>query len=186
MYLKRKIERVISGALTQFPAIAVTGPRQSGKTTMLKEVLGKKYEYLTFDDPLNIQRAINDPKLLLTHLNDYVIFDEIQYVPEFLHYLKMEIDNKRSKNGRYILTGSQQFGLIKCWTDSCAGRIAVLNLLPFNFHEINPYQSFSSKLYFETACLKGLYPEVFLTTNADASLWYSSYLQTYSSWIVYI
>jgi len=179
MYLQRDIEKVITGALEQFPAIAITGPRQSGKTTMLREVFGNKYEYVTFDDPLNRQRAIDDPKLFLSQLKEYVILDEIQYVPEILHYLKMEIDNKRFMKGRFILTGSQQFGLIKGLSESLAGRIAIFSLLPFSYIEVNKHNACTTKTYFSDSSLKGLYPEIYLSENINNKLWYGSYLQTY-------
>ena len=101
MYVTRDIEKIILKASKQFPAIAVTGPRQSGKSTMLKKVFGKSHEYITFDDPLLRERAMSDPKLFFATLGNHVIFDEIQYVPQLTSYIKMAIDERRNSKGRY-------------------------------------------------------------------------------------
>lgn len=116
----------------------------------------------------------------MSNTAEYAIFDEIQYVPEFISYLKLAIDADRSMKGKYILTGSQQFNLMKGLTDSLAGRIVLLTLYPFSFYETtasntNP----DSLLYFENATLKGLYPELVVHKIPDIKMWYGSYLQTY-------
>ncbi len=181
MYIKRLIESVLDKNLKFFPAISITGPRQTGKTTLLKEKYGKEYSYVSFDDPFNRELALNDPNLLIQSRSDKIIFDEIQYVPTLLPYIKIKIDENPALKGRYILTGSEQFSLIKGLSETLAGRIAIFNLLPFSFKEIINYTVENRKTldYFLTASLRGLYPGVVVNKGIDINLWYSSYLQTY-------
>lgn len=169
----------------EFPAVALTGPRQSGKSTILKHLFNNKGSYVTFDDPLTREKAKNDPKGFLSSLKTPMIFDEIQYVPELLSYLKILIDNNRSKKGQYIITGSQKFSLIKNLGDSLAGRIGLLNLLAFSKNEkattvnFNNIKNPSTMDYFIDACLRGSYPEISTDYTIDFESWYGSYLQTY-------
>ena len=183
-YIPREIESVIVQSSKRFPAIALTGPRQSGKTTLLQHLFKDTHQFVTFDDPLNRERALTDPKLFLESHGSHVIFDEIQYVPELLSYIKIAIDQVRHQNGRFLLTGSQQFHLIKNLGDSLAGRIALLNLLPFSMKEKKRSKTVSelfvdSKSYFIHACLNGSFPEVVLQPEMNIELWYGSYMQTY-------
>lgn len=179
-YLPREIEPALKRALRQFPAVAVCGPRQSGKSTLLKEALGKKYKYITFDNLSIRDRCKNDPELFLKEAGEYIILDEIQYVPELLSYLKIVIDEKRQNNGRFVITGSQQFQLIKNIGDTLAGRIRIFSLLPFSQTEKPAKQSLKepSKIYLD-ACLSGSYPELVIKPRLDREGWYSSYIQTY-------
>ena len=110
-YIHRQIEKILLSTLQSFPAVAITGPRQSGKSTLLKEVLGNKYKYITFDDPTIRERCLSDPKLFMSEIGPRVILDEIQYVPQFLSYVKMAIDESRDKNGRFIITYANFFDL---------------------------------------------------------------------------
>jgi len=97
-YIHREIEKIIVKAVNQFPAVVLTGPRQSGKSTMLKQLFSDQYKYVTFDDPLNRERALSDPKFFLGSLGEKVILDEIQYVPQLLSYVKIIIDENRQNN----------------------------------------------------------------------------------------
>ncbi len=130
VYVPRNIEPVLDKVVRQFPTVALTGPRQSGKSTLLREKY-PQYKYFTFDDPVTREQAINDSNWFLDNAGERVIIDEIQYAPEILSYLKIRIDNDRDQRGRFILTGSQQYALIKNLSDSLAGRIGLLELLSF-------------------------------------------------------
>ncbi len=183
-YIPREIEDVLLRSSKTFPAVAVTGPRQAGKTTLLQHLFGNSHQFVSFDDPLNRERASTDPRLFLESLREQVIFDEIQYVPQLLSYIKIAIDSRRHEYGRYLFTGSQQFHLIKDLGDTLAGRIALLNLLPFSLSELraafaDSSMKMRSKDWFVQACLRGTFPEIVLQPELDTRLWYGSYLQTY-------
>lgn len=182
-YINRTIEEKLIESAQSFPAVAVTGPRQSGKTTLLKHLFQNTHQFVTFDDPLNRERALTDPRLFLDSLGPKVILDEIQYVPELLSYIKMLIDQDRHATGRFLLTGSQHFHLMRNLGDSLAGRIALLNLLPFDMQEIRmaigSEAAEESKNDFIAACLSGSYPEIVVQPDTDFEVWYGSYLQTY-------
>ncbi len=181
VYVPRKIEPVIGKLIRQFPAVALTGPRQSGKSTLLRENY-PQYKYVTFDDPLIREQALTDANWFLDNAGEKVIVDEIQYVPELLSYLKIRIDRDRNQRGRFLLTGSQQFPLIKNLGDSLAGRIGLLELLPFGMPEKKniPGWVFTTPTdYFVHACLKGDFPEIAVHKEMDSHIWYAGYLQTY-------
>ncbi len=109
MYIRRLLAPVLKECIKQFPAVLVTGPRQSGKTTFLLHELGKNYKYVSFDDPIERGFAVADPNGFLDRFGDTpVILDEIQHTPEILPYLKIRIDKDRKRAGKWILTGSQQ------------------------------------------------------------------------------
>ena len=178
-YIHRDIEATLFKAIESFPGVVVTGPRQSGKSTLLLHSL-PGYDYLTLDDPATRERAISDPRLLLSTLGPRVIIDEIQWAPDLLPYIKMEIDRRRDKNGSFVITGSQHFSLIKGLTESLAGRVAVLELLPFSINEIKSFSADSDNLSeFVRAALRGSYPEALLKHELDPGMWFGSYIQTY-------
>jgi len=174
-YIHRNIERLIEKSVKSFSAIAVTGPRQSGKTTLLKNLF-PAYSYLSFDDPLIREQAIVDPNLFLETAGNKVILDEIQYVPQLLSYIKQIIDDNRQVKGKFILTGSQRFNLIKSLGDTLAGRIALFELLSFSHTEKKERTGMTT---FVNSCVRGSYPEPYLYKNIDSEIWYASYLQTY-------
>jgi predicted AAA+ superfamily ATPase len=179
-FIHRQIEAEILSSLEQFPALALCGPRQSGKSTVLQHLLSKKYKYITFDDLAERERCKSDPKLFLSETGDYVILDEIQYVPEILSYIKIAIDRQRQRRGRFIVTGSQQFQLIKNLGDTLAGRICLLNLLPLSRAEISSFKtSPANTAAFAAACLRGSHPELIAYPKLDHDKWYSAYLRTY-------
>lgn len=184
MYVNRRIESILTKSLESFPVVAVTGPRQTGKSTLIRTHFEREYKYITFDDPLIRERALDDPKFFIDNLPGKVILDEIQHVPQLLSYIKIKVDENRNKKGRYILTGSQQFTMMKEVSETLAGRIALLTLLPFSFPEISegnpPVKEFNStEAFFRFATLNGLYPEPGLNEKMEVKLWYGSYLQTY-------
>jgi len=178
-YIKRDLEPALRETLKQFPAVAITGPRQTGKSTLLLHAL-PDYAYVTLDDPLARRQALDDPELLLDQAGERVIIDEIQYAPSLLPHLKMRIDRRRGERGRFVLTGSQQFALIKNLGESLAGRIGLLELPPFSLGEAaRVAKSSSTRGAFERACLRGSFPEVVTSPELDATRWYASYVQTY-------
>jgi len=178
-YIHRDIEKKVIALSKSFSSLALTGPRQSGKSTLLMNIL-KDYTYVTFDDPLTREQALSDPLFFLDSLGEKVIIDEIQYAPGILSYIKMNIDKNRQKKGLYILTGSQQFNMIKNLGDSLAGRIALLDLLPFSIREKKKTVTLKNTLeLFVHASLRGSYPELVVDKSIDAHAWYGSYTQTY-------
>ncbi|MBU1147048.1 MAG: ATP-binding protein, partial [Candidatus Omnitrophica bacterium] len=183
-YIPREIEKTLRSSIDHFPAIALTGPRQSGKSTLARNLFEKTHTFISFDDPITRERAISDPELLIETAGEKIIFDEIQYAPQILSYIKMLIDKKRNKYGRFIITGSQQFHLIKNLGDTLAGRIALFDLLSFSMYEKKQAAFLKktlsdTKSYFEHCCLRGSYPEMTVHPDADATTWYGAYLQTY-------
>ncbi len=178
-YIHRNIEPLIQEGVASFPCIAVTGPRQSGKSTLLIHTL-KGYKYVTLDDPITREQAISDPQLLLDTLGTKVIIDEIQLAPRILSYIKIRIDSARSVKGQFVFTGSQQFSLIKNLGDSLAGRIGLFDLLPFSLDELRkaaPRKTVAES--FVHAALRGLYPEPVTDVTIKPERWFGSYVQTY-------
>lgn len=179
MYIQRTIENLLPGILATFPSLAVTGPRQSGKSTLLRHAL-PHYRYMTLDDPAVLEQAISDPVFFLDSIGEPCIIDEIQLAPGILSYVKMRIDADRNRTGRFVFTGSQQFGMIRNMGDSLAGRIALLDLHPFSASEIKKAVPVKGGLeLFVTACLTGSYPQLAINPEIDRRLWYASYIQTY-------
>jgi predicted AAA+ superfamily ATPase len=175
MYVPRLLSAKLHEAMDFFPAVLLTGPRQAGKTTFLVHEYGDKSEYVSFDDPLERSFALSDPNGFLDRLRERpAILDEIQYVPEILPYLKIRIDRDRKRNGKWILTGSQQFQLMKNVSESLAGRIAILELYPFSLLENQ--QKGTDGL--ESVTWHGGYPDPSLFPE-KRDLWIRSYIQTY-------
>ena len=182
-YIHRDIEPVLKEMVGQFPAVALTGPRQSGKSTLLQHVF-PDYAYLTLDDPLVQQQALQDPELLLDSAGARTIIDEIQYAPSLLPHLKRRADRRRDVAGQFILTGSQQFVLMKGLGETLAGRIGLLELLPFGLAEKARCPGGKTLLAepraaFVDACLRGSYPEPVVQPRLDPVRWYGSYIRTY-------
>lgn len=191
----RALSRVIRKALRTFPAVVVTGPRQSGKTTLLKALCGDTHAFVTLEDPDVRIRAKEDPHGFLDRYRPPVIIDEIQYVPELLSYIKTRIDENR-KPGRWLFTGSQHFGLMQGISQSLAGRAAVLTLLPFSVAEragrgdrtltvqewlkkLPALSAAESRLSLSEILLRGSYPEIASRRSVDRHLWCGSYIATF-------
>ncbi len=157
-----------------FPVLAITGPRQSGKTTLAKSAFPAK-PYLTLEDPDTRLLAENDPRGLLASYPDGLILDEAQRAPQIFSYLQGVVDNHLVP-GKYILTGSQQFGLLSGITQSLAGRVGMVQLLPFAMDEllaagILPKDADRLMSY-------GMYPPLYDRDLAPAD-WFPAYINTY-------
>ncbi|MEW6242844.1 MAG: ATP-binding protein [Bacillota bacterium] len=135
MYIKRHMEETVKKAEGMFGAVLVTGPRQVGKTTMLRNVT-RDIAYVTLDDPIVLSSALEEPGTFFKNTPPPVFIDEIQYAPSLFPYIKMILDRDRKK-GQFFLSGSQQFSMMKNVSESLAGRIGILNLLGLSLREIN-------------------------------------------------
>jgi len=172
VYKHRQLTPALHRALAGFPAVLVTGPRQSGKTTFLRHEAIRDAHYISFDDPLERDFANTDPAGFLARFGDRpAILDEIQYVPSLFPHLKMRIDAQPAVYGRWLLTGSQQFGLMRDVSESLAGRIAILELPPFSHVEF-PRPTLEATLWDGAYPIPALHPE-------RRDLWLRSYLSTY-------
>lgn len=175
-YIRRSIEPLILEAAKHFPVILLTGPRQSGKSTTLQRLFSS-HAYITFDDPVVRTQAEHDPALFLADHPAPVIFDEIQYVPQLLSGIKMEVDRTKSRYGSYVLTGSQVFSLMEGVTESLAGRVAVFELLPFSYNELPLIKNMSEDKAFEDT-IRGFFPGT-VAQGIPAAMFHGSYIQTY-------
>lgn len=176
-YVHRKIEESILKRTKEFPVIVLTGPRQTGKSTMLKAIF-PKYNYVSLDDPRKAGAAIEDPALFLENYQSPLIIDEIQYAPNLLRYIKLRVDSRKSRNGMYILTGSQMFPLMAGVSESLAGRAALFELLGFSLDELPSQKRSTGHRECFDMCYRGFYPAIW-TKRADVDTFYSSYLSTY-------
>lgn len=172
LYRHRLIECLLKQYLSSFSVVGVVGPRQSGKSTLLKHELGENYRYVSFDQQRMIDFFHDDPEKFMKTYNHHVIFDEVQKVPGIFNAIKIAVDNDRDAYGKYVLTGSNQFNFIKGITESLAGRIGLLTLLPFYYQEI-------PSVLRERAIYSGSYPELVNRDYRYKEAWYSSYVTTY-------
>lgn len=197
MYHPRTLESFIRKADRQFPVLMVTGPRQVGKTTLLQHIRGEDRAYVTLDDPLLRSLAREEPALFLQRFPPPVLIDEIQYAPELLPFIKMEVD-RAHRPGMFWLTGSQQFHLMKEISESLAGRVGIINMLGLSSREINGASVEASpflpapeamqeraksaspvslkEVY--TRIWRGSFPVIALDEGIDRDLFYGSYVQT--------
>lgn len=165
-FTNRALTDELIEAARSFAAVILTGPRRSGKTTLLRHVFPRA-SYHLLEDPDTVARLRADPHGFLDDVRLPAILDEIQNVPEILNYVRARIDQSPRKTGQWLLTGSQEAPLMKGVTESMAGRAAVLQLLPF-----------SSAEHSKVSVVRGGFPEVIARPSA-AQLWFRSYIQTY-------
>ena len=205
-YIKRSIEKVFKEMEKTFPVVMVTGSRQVGKTTMLKELTeNKNINYVTLDSLDARALAKEDPELFLRTYETPLIIDEFQYAPNILSYIKIIVDEKRHErvkdsnvkvNGLFYLTGSQVFEIMEETPESLAGRVGILDLYTLSNREMNGLDGeiflpdskllkkkektemlTISKLF--EKILNGGYPEIFINKNMSRAKFFDSYIRTY-------
>lgn len=198
----RTLRSSVLKASRHFPVVAVTGARQVGKTTLLRDISSADRQYVSLDDPFLLKSAKEDPELFLQNHPAPLLIDEIQYAPELLPFIKMRVDAVKKK-GMYWLTGSQPFHLMQGLSESLAGRVGILNLLGFsnleahglggqNFSPFLPELAWAAaqqKLWADrstqnvqtlfAAIWRGSFPALVIDTEMDRDLFFASYVQTY-------
>lgn len=173
--IKRILGNQIKQMATKMPIISITGPRQSGKTTLAKQCF-PEYDYMNLENPDIFAAANSDPRMFLTQHKKGLIIDEAQLFPELFSYLQT-ISDENNKPGEFILTGSQNFLLSEKISQSLAGRVFVTHLLPFSIEELKMSHLISDN-YFQFA-FKGFYPRIY-DRDILPDLFYPSYIQTYT------
>ena len=193
MYINRAIENTILKTAKGFKSVLITGPRQVGKSTVLKHLFSDR-KYITFDDPVLLAETKNEPGLFFRNNKPPIILDEVQYISELFPYIKMECDKSDEKGG-FLLTGSQQYHLMKNVSESLAGRVGIIELSGLSLREITgddfalPF--IPSEKYIEERgksyqpcdriweiIHKGGYPALHVD-DIEWQTYYSSYVQTY-------
>ena len=158
----------------EYAVLSVLGPRQSGKSTLVKNLF-PEYRYVNLEDPDIRNRALSDGAGFLADFPDPVIFDEIQRVPELISRIQVKVDENPTKKGRFILTGSHQPALRSAVSQSLAGRVAIVNLLPFSINELKHE---GIRLEREELIFQGFMPRIY-DERADVHQLYANYLATY-------
>jgi hypothetical protein len=174
MSIRRIIKKEMDIYKKKYPILAVTGPRQSGKTTFLKTEFSD-YIYLNMENPDLRNYAEKDPNAFLKQYDKYIILDEVQRVPFLFSYIQAKVDNDKIM-GQYILSGSQNFPLLQNITQSLAGRVALFKLLPFDLGEMKSAKLLNKDFAYNLQ--KGFYPAIY-DRDIPSKVFYSNYIQTY-------
>jgi len=174
MLIPRAAEGTIRHLATGYPVVAVTGPRQSGKTTLVRTMFVDR-PYVSLEDLDERDFAVRDPRRFLARFPDGAVLDEVQRAPDLFSYLQGRVDED-GRQGLFILTGSQQFDLLSSITQTLAGRVALVPLLPFTLSELQQVEQAPDTL--ESLLFTGLYPPVH-DRGLDPGIWYGNYIRTY-------
>ncbi len=174
MWITRAVEAPLRQLAATRPVVVVTGARQTGKTSLLRRLF-PDHRFVSLDLPSEAEQAEKDPEAFLQRFDGPVILDEVQYAPILFRHLKAAVDASRSRNGRFLLTGSQKFTLMKGVTESLAGRAAILDLETLALAEIGARRSAG----LDELILRGGFPELHANPDIDGPAFYASYLATY-------
>lgn len=170
-YVDRSLEARLKQMAGWFPVVSLTGPRQSGKSTLAKHAFSG-YSYVTLEDPQVRRAALEDPVSFIRNRDERLIIDEAQYAPELFSMIQV-VSDERDNPGQYVLTGSQNFLMMKGIGQSLAGRVGILKLMPLSFREVG--NAFSEVDEF---ALRGGYPRLHVT-GMPPSAYFPSYIDTY-------
>jgi uncharacterized protein len=173
-WISRDSEDFLKKMAIQRPVVVITGARQTGKTSLAKRLF-PNHGYVTLDLPSEAEQAERDPASFLLRHPAPVVIDEVQYAPGLFRHLKSVIDGDRSSNGRFILTGSQKFALMRGVSESLAGRAAIVELDGFSLAELRA-AGFDSP---EHMMVRGSMPELWEKPELDGPAYYQSYVTTY-------
>ncbi len=174
MVVDRKIVTSLRNMLSKYPIVALTGPRQSGKTTVLRNEF-PEFRYVNLENLDNRSFAEDDPNGFLKEYSTKVIFDEVQRVPSLFSYIQTLVDDSR-KMGQFILSGSQNFHLMENITQSLAGRVALMKLFPFDNQELK--NASLLKENYLSNLIRGFYPAIY-DRDIPSKSFYSNYIETY-------
>lgn len=172
--IPREAEKTLKTLAQQFRAVALVGPRQSGKSTLARNAFPDK-QYVSLENPELKQRAENDPKGFLNQYSAGAIIDEAHRVPELFNYLQQVLDESTVR-GKFILTGSNNFLMLEKITQSLAGRIGYLDLLPFSLQELQTIKNYTNEI--NSILFRGSYPAVTFE-GVDTKFWFPAYVRTY-------
>lgn len=174
MLIPRTAEATVRRLAEDYPVLVITGPRQSGKTTLVQAMFDDR-PYVSLEDLDEREQAKNDPRRFLGRFPEGAVLDEVQRAPDLFSYLQTRVDETR-RPGQFILTGSQQFGLLSGVTQTLAGRSALVSLLPFSLGELQTAGKAPPTV--ESLLFDGLYPPIH-DRGLDPQIWYGNYIQTY-------
>lgn len=171
--IPRSIKQRIQSLDGKYPVISVTGPRQSGKTTLVKATF-KEFHYANLEDISTREFALTDPKGFLNAFGERMIIDEAQYAPQLFSYIQVLVDEYKER--RFVLTGSQNFLLLEKITQSLAGRVAIFYLLPFSLEELKETAYYPGS--YQEYLLTGSYPAIY-DRDLNSTEWLRNYITTY-------
>ena len=180
--LKRGSTQTLERLIDHFPVIGLTGARQVGKTTLIRHLQERGFDYVSLDDPFEREQAFFDPGLFLTKFHFPLIIDEIQHVPALLDLIKLECDQLpvgSECKTRFVMSGSQHFRLMETAEQSLAGRMVTAVLPPFSLLEVRTEPPLSPIAQFRLACESGLFPGSYTLGFPESRYWFGAYLQTY-------